>query len=251
MSESYFVKCEDCGRRLPGPARTCDVCGGKMTRSAEESYYTPEGIIKKRHYRDSARKTPDGDVKPVKPVKPAMKDNRKSASKVTSTLGSIAGIIVFLIVISMIFFGSMLEDNSYDDYDEGDYETIYVDESVSGDGYTLTLDQIDDEIDVDLYAYATIDVSGGKDIEMGIDSMALMFDGKMDGNLQYIFVNDTRYDTIQSVYSEKDKVVLESGKEYTVELCYDSVSGWSELTLIHNFSGKLADRDTSTDITVY
>ncbi len=61
MAETYFVKCEDCGRRLPGPARTCDVCGGKMTGSAEESYYTPEGIIKKSHYREAVKRTPDGE----------------------------------------------------------------------------------------------------------------------------------------------------------------------------------------------
>lgn len=66
MAETYYVKCEECGRRLRGPQRNCDVCGGKMTRKAEESYYTPEGIIRKGYYSRSAKRTPDGTYKQSK-----------------------------------------------------------------------------------------------------------------------------------------------------------------------------------------
>lgn len=60
-----YVKCEDCGRRLPSPNRVCDVCGGKMSRSAEESFFTPEGRIAKSAYANTAQKTPDSEYKQV------------------------------------------------------------------------------------------------------------------------------------------------------------------------------------------
>ena len=59
--EKRYVKCEDCGRRLPGPQRKCDVCGGKMTYKVADSFYTPEGIIPRSFYDSSMRSTPELD----------------------------------------------------------------------------------------------------------------------------------------------------------------------------------------------
>lgn len=58
MAENRYVKCEVCGRRVPGPPRKCDICDGRMTYKAEDSYYTPEGIIEKRHRYNTETQTP-------------------------------------------------------------------------------------------------------------------------------------------------------------------------------------------------
>lgn len=65
-NETEYVKCEDCGRRLPGTPRKCDVCGGRMTSRAENSYYTPEGIITKSKHNSQKGKTPDREASPIK-----------------------------------------------------------------------------------------------------------------------------------------------------------------------------------------
>lgn len=59
-NNTNYVKCQDCGRRLPGPERKCDVCGGRMTRKTANSYYTPDGVISRKNYERDGRNTPDG-----------------------------------------------------------------------------------------------------------------------------------------------------------------------------------------------
>lgn len=249
-----------------------------MSYRAEDSYYTPDGIINKSSYNSYSAKAKSKSVNAdsiTKKAKSTVTNNpiwsnlsgsgsSASTSKKNSYKDSrkklitkyASGLILFILIA---FFFAVTAGDDYDDYgsdsyDEYNYdETIYPNITVDGDGYSFKADEVLYGTDYDsyLYAYIYVDVTGKNDIDIDpYQSINILFNGEQGGELSYVNVYTDDYQMDNTFYESGEKMTLKADTKYIVSISYNSLPDWEDVTIIHNFHGSLVDRDLTSDITV-
>lgn len=251
--ETRMVKCEDCGRTLPGPPRKCDVCDGKMTYRAAESFYTPDGIISRRQHAAMSGKPLVNKFnmgqKPTYHTKPNSdyaSDPVKNLLEINSRYPAVKYILIVAIILMIIMFVINLNEADY-------HENYTITDVVATETYELQMYNVDyseygDNAYADVYFDVTVDSS--EDISINpVESIAMYDDYEINMPIEFVSIIDDYGDEYQFNDIE-ESFVMERGAYYEFRVRFEVDEYWSQFTLQHAFGGNLLNRDKSTDILI-
>lgn len=275
------VKCVDCGRTLPGPEKRCDVCGGRMTYDAANSYFTPEGPVSKIVYEKHSYSTPDRQsTKQVSANKSKLEKESKSYGKTTvlgkakkvvtnspffgkdskgdrifENIGKGVGAIILVVILASFFIGDApfeYDTTTYDvsEYHYYDFEDGSDDYIIEGDGYELSLvyaswDQGTGQLTIDM----NLDVSSKIVMEDVYDMFRYDVSG-VDLRVGSIDIKDEETEN-WSWMTEDDRVdyIFKKDRRYNLTLDNENISTMDGMTLnvtIPDKTDKNSDEATVT-----